>query len=95
MASYRRGALAALLVLAGCADPAPPAQPVPSSETFEPAPLPGVRAVRHAQNGPVSDGPVSVRRPLQFGVAPGTGAIPVSSSPVRGTVTTNLLDQSF
>ena len=78
-----------LPVLAACVDPPPvPAAPSQANAKFDPAPMPFVSYGPRGNMVAVPGMPIPPKMP------PGTGAYPVSSSPFRGSVSTDF-NQSF
>jgi len=76
---------AALLALAACqAAPPPPAAAGQAAAKFEPAPMPHVPAPRRPGMVGALEIPLPPKMPL------GTGAVPVSNGPVRGSVVTGI-----
>ena len=73
--------LLALLILTSCASPPPPAAPALGAH-FDPAPMPFVQYHRQTRGYGALELPIPPKMP------PGTGAVPVSSSPVRGSIVT-------
>jgi hypothetical protein len=71
--------------LTACAaDPPPPAATTHATGRFEPAPMPFVHYTPR-------DGTVGMLEiPIPPKMPPGTGAVPVSSSPFRGSIVTGL-----
>lgn len=77
-----------LLALTACGADPKSSSPVDQADArFEPAPMPRVRAVRPGSRS-VLEIPIPPKMPL------GSGAVPVSGGPVRGSVVTGL-KQSF
>lgn len=77
-----RIALTGLLLLAACTPKPPAPDPAPSpTAKLEPAPIPHGGTIRRGPTN-VLEMPIPPKMPI------GTGAVPVSSSPVRGSVTT-------
>lgn len=80
--------LVAMLAVTACsADPKTPTPAGQSEARFEPAPTPRVRALRPGSRGALEI-PIPPKMPL------GSGAVPVSGGPVRGSVVTGF-KQSF
>ena len=78
-----------VLVVAACgAEPPVALRGVPSDAKYEPAPVPHGPYVRRGGTLGAFEMPVPPKMPL------GTGAVPVSGSPVRGSIVTGLR-QSF
>ena len=76
---YRIALLISLL--SGCAgEPPAPANAGPAAATFDPAPMPFVRYQRQPSTVGSLEIPILPKAP------PGTGAVPVSSSPIRGSI---------
>ena len=74
--------LLALLILAACTNPPPAPVAAAPGAKFEPAPMPFVQYRR--QTSPYG----ALELPIPPKMPPGTGAVPVSSSPVRGSIVT-------
>lgn len=80
-----RAGLLLLPLLAGCAaDPPAAVASGPAHPRFDSAPMPFVRYGRQETTAGSLEIPLPPKMPL------GTGAVPVSSSPVRGSVVTGL-----
>ena len=74
-----------LQILAACTPDAPVATAAnPTHARFEPAPMPSVILVRRGSAAGSLEIPIPAKAP------PDTGAVPVSSSPARGSVVTGL-----
>lgn len=77
------GLMSLLLLPAACADARPdPVTPPPLTSKLEPAPLPHGTYVRRGGTVGALELPIPPKMPL------GTGAVPVSGSPARGSVVT-------
>ena len=71
-----------LVVTACAADPPASARPRQTDAQFEPAPMPHVQYGRRGSAVGALEVPIPPKMPL------GTGAVPVSGSPVRGSIVT-------
>jgi hypothetical protein len=72
-----------LALLSACvADPPAAVGTASAPGRFEPAPMPSVRVVQRGGTVGVLQLPIPPKMP------PGTGAVPVSNSPVRGSIVT-------
>ena len=74
--------LLALLILTGCASPPPAPAPVELGRHFDPAPMPFVPYRRAGSTVGSLELPIPPKMPI------GMGAVPVSNSPVRGSIVT-------
>ncbi len=75
-----------IALLSACAANPPPVAsfPPPAAATFDPAPMPFVRYQHQASP--------SLEYVIPPKMPPGTGAVPVSSSPVRGSIVTGFTE---
>ena len=79
----REGLLLLSLLAGYAADPPPAPGPAEATGRFEPAPMPSVQVRRTSTVGSLEI-PIGPKQP------PGTGAVPVSSSPFRGSLVTGI-----